>query len=826
MRGFIQKHRGFAVLAAATITFIPLAPARSAPFDGKPPAAFVERVSRQLVVAIAAPRPTDRAETVSSRAARVAERLSALGLTRVRALDGAIPTTLRGGALEARATGTSALNNPFGLDPSRVFLAEASDPGGARMAQASLETDGDIDWVEPNQIRVALGAAPVIPGFPNDPQFQDGHQYALFNIGSGGPYHGTPRADIHAPEGWAFTRGGNDIILAIADTGIDPNHPDLAGLMPDGSPRLLAPINITGVDPESAYADSFGHGTGVVGAMAARTNNGASVDTFGVAGVCGGDGALNAGCRIVAVKITPGNTGFATSFDIGQALLYATSLGARAMNLSFAGTSPSRVERLAMYEAITHGCVMVVAAGNSGFNQGTVAQYPSAYSVDGLGIQVGASDENDQRAVFSSYGPGLDLLAPGVNVYSTFMTYPSAAGQSWPGFVAVSGTSIAAPHVAGAVGLLASVRPELIENDFQRVLRESADDIGDPGVDALTGWGRLDLGRALDAVNPSFGIWHDEALGTLGSVVATDSLVIDESGPGVMDHARLWPNADEIEVLATIALPDSFLPPYRVWPRVGGTFTVAPGFHLRYFAPWAEVLSQDATSFTLRGYIYQRRDACTDCDEYLPLPPDQARFGFTVLGRVDRPATVTILAPAPNSTFGSGDSVCVAFEAEDPDVITSIEIWLDAERSGSILVATLPGGTRAACVRLPCTGHLDQSARLRIVAVDQHGPHFDRGEASIPVQIRGGICGSEARALAIAPNPTRGAARIEGTAGAEVVVLDVAGRLVRRVRLDPSSGNGLWDGLDQHGRRVMPGIYLVRMPRNGRLEERKLVRLE
>ena len=843
MRGLIIVKRGFTALALA----LPLTlggPAASvpsfaspAPLPSQDPTMLgseaseiqAHRVRRQLVLAIAAPRPMDRADA-AARVARVAERLAAFGLSRVRTLDSAIPPALRSRAFGARTAGSLAVAGPFGLDPARVILVEAADPAHAAAALAGLEDDGDIDWVEPNQIRVAeaapMGSAPAIPPFPNDPQFQDGRQYALLNIGPGGPYQGTARADIHAPEAWNITRGSNDMILAIADTGIDPNHPDLAGSMPDGRPRLLAPINITGFDPPEAYADSFGHGTGVVGAMAARSNNGASVDTFGIAGVCGGNGDDNAGCRIVAIKITPGNTGFATSFDIGQALLYATALGARAMNLSFAGTSPSRVERLAMYQAITHGCVLVGASGNSGFNQGTLAQYPSAYSADGLGVQVGASDQNDQRAIFSSYGPGLDLVAPGVNVYSTFMTYPSAAGQSWPGFIPVSGTSIAAPHVVGAIGLLASVRPELIENDFQQVLRESADDVGAPGVDAFTGWGRLNLARALDAVNPAIGIWHDEVAGTLGAVVATDSLVIDESGPGVMDHARLWPSAEEVEVLATVTLPDSFIAPVRVWPRVGGTFTVRSGFHLGYFAPWAEVPSQDATSFTLRGYIYHRSDGCPNCDEYLPLPADQARFGFTVLGRVDRPARVTFLAPAPNSSFSAQDSLCIAFEAEDPDVITSIELWLDTERSGSFPFATLPGDARAACLHLPCLGHLDQNARLRIVAVDAHGPHFDRGEASIPIRIRGGDCAPETRPLAIAPNPVRGAARIEGISGAEITVLDVAGRVVRRVRLGESSGSWVWDGLDQHGRRVAPGIYLVRMPRAGRIDQQKLVRLE
>src|SRR4029077_4412110 len=122
----------------------------------------------------------------------------------------------------------------------------------------------------------------------------------------------------------------------------------------------------------------------------------------------------------------------------------------------------------------------------------------------------GATDPRDDRAIFSSYGPGLDLLAPGVNIWTTFMTYPSARGAVYDGYVAGSGTSFATPFVTGTVGLLAALRPELCDTDFQQVLRESADDIGASGVDAETGWGRLDAARALASVAPAFGVWHDE----------------------------------------------------------------------------------------------------------------------------------------------------------------------------------------------------------------------------------------------------------------------------------------------------------------------------
>jgi len=147
-----------------------------------------------------------------------------------------------------------------------------------------------------------------------------------------------------------------------------------------------------------------------------------------------------------------------------------------------------------------NGCVPVGAAGNSGFDptEAVIPLYPAQYALDGLAISVGASDERDQRALFSSYPSGLDLVAPGSpNIYTTFMTYPSGAGQSYPGYAIFGGTSAAAPHVTGAVGLLAAARPELIDDDAQHVIRESADDIGAPGVDPQTAHGRLNLAAML-----------------------------------------------------------------------------------------------------------------------------------------------------------------------------------------------------------------------------------------------------------------------------------------------------------------------------------------
>src|SRR6516225_8682409 len=380
--------------------------------------------------------------------ARLAARLEGLGVRVSRRLSEGLP-----GVASARVRAAAPTPGRFEIDPARVWLLEATDRVVARTAARALAADPDIAWVEPNLVREpADGGLP--EGFPDDPLFRDGRQWGLRNLGPAGAHGGIAGADVDALGAWRTCVGSNALRLAVADTGIDPGHPELAGTLPGGAPRIAWSLNVT-VDPGGAVADSFGHGTFVAGIMAARSGEGPHFDSLGVAGVCGGDGGSNLGCRIVSIKITPGHLGLASSFDIARAILYAADLGARAVNLSFAGAGESAVERGALYYALTRGCVVVAAAGNRG---NATPQYPAAYAADGLCIAVGASDPRDRRAAFSSYGPWLDLLA--------------------------------------------TVRPELTDTDFQHLIRESARDVGPPGIDEETGWGRLDLAAALAALPP------------------------------------------------------------------------------------------------------------------------------------------------------------------------------------------------------------------------------------------------------------------------------------------------------------------------------------
>jgi hypothetical protein len=201
--------------------------------------------------------------------------------------------------------------------------------------------------------------------------------------------------------------------------------------------------------------------------------------------------------------------------------------------------------------------------------------------------------------------------------------------------------------VTGAVGLLATARPDLLDDDFQHVIRESADDIGAPGVDPQTAHGRLNLAAMLARV-VGVGVWHGEA--------AADSVI--EEVPGVLHLGEgfgdtlVVPPRDfastRFAVYATVAIPDSFVSVTSAWPRVAGTFAARGDFALPYYVPWAEVVSVGARAMTLRGFVYRIDDAsCQVCaGRFVPVAPSEARFAFTVIGPLGPPPT---LGTPPNA---------------------------------------------------------------------------------------------------------------------------------------------------------------------------------
>jgi len=586
------------------------------------------------------------------------------------------------------------------LDPDRVWLLEAADSAAAAAACAALAADDAVAWVEPNRRREPAGAP-----FPDDPMFVDGRQWGLRNLGPAGALGGLAGADVRALDAWRLATGSNDVLLALADTGVDPGHPELGGALSDGRARLTA-LDVAG--DGAAPWDSIGHGTAVAGVFGARTGDGAHAESLGVAGLCGGDGGANAGCRLLSLKVVTGRSAQATSFDLARAILHAARAGARAVNVSFAGEGPSRLERLAMRDAMALGCVTVAAAGNRGAVDGTRAQYPAAYAADGLGLQVGASDPFDRRAAFSSHGPGLDLLAPGVGIWTTRTTYPNALGLAGDGYGPVSGTSFAAPFATGAVGLLAATRPELDAGDFQRLLRESAHVLGS-GPDSTTGWGRLDAAAALAAVAPALAIAHGVAGVTRLRAAGADTLTIAEDGVRVA--------AEAFEAVAVVTVPDSFAGPVRAWPRVVGTTTARGGFRLPWLAAWATAAAVGPRTIELSGWLYREASGA-----WRPAPPESARIAYTLIGPRARrgDAAALRLSARPNPFRGA-----VRLEGDREGLLEIFDVtgrrvraaavaperpyaWDGCDAGGRMVPAGLylarlggPGGAAVRIVRLP-----------------------------------------------------------------------------------------------------------------------------
>jgi hypothetical protein len=469
--------------------------------------------------------------------------------------------------------------------------------------------------------------------------------------------------------------------------------------------------------------------------------------------------------------------------------------------------------------------VPVCAAGNSGFDPATATLplYPAAFAQDGLCLSVGASDSFDRRTLFSSYPAGLDLMAPGVDVMTTFMGYPSFHGASYPGYVAASGTSFAAPFVAGAVGLLASARPDLRDTDFQRVIRESATDLGAPGVDAQTAHGRLDLERMLQRVPPTVGVWHDETPADSFVTMDSGTLRVGEAGPGTMARWTGSHAATRVAALATVAIPDSFLSVTGAWPRVGGTFAVRGDWSLPWFAPSAEVVSQDGEHLTLRGWIYHMdEDPCATCDDrWLPLAPSNVRFGFTVMGVVDRAPSVT-LAPPPNGRGRPGDALTFDVLATDPDRVDRLVLEFVPAGGAPVRLGEVAGGeTRLAAV-LPCLSPVERAGVLRLTAHDDHG-HLDQASAEQPFTIAGGECATALTEFRATPSPFVNSVRVFAPGRGSVRVLDASGRVVRR--LETAGGPVEWDGRDTHGGSAAAGLYWLRWDGNAGSVTRRVVKL-
>jgi thermitase len=306
----------------------------------------------------------------------------------------------------------------------------------------------------------------------DDRYFQ--YQWALINGGqiynpSSGAT-GTPGSDIKALDGWDYSIGGDDIIIAIIDTGVALGHEDLVN-------KIVPGFNI--IDSNYDASDDHGHGTFVASLAAAETNNG-----IGIAGV-----SWNA--KIMPIKVI-GSDGNGSSYAAALGIRWAVEHGAQIINLSLGSPIPNFLIEDACKYAYDNGAVIVASTGNTG----STVLYPAAY--DDYCIAVGATDPNDQRPSWSNFGPSVDVVAPGQSVVGAY--FDPNDPQTLNAYAWGEGTSFAAPHVAGAAALLMSYKPFLTNQEIMTLIKITADDINAaeyPGIDELIGYGRINLKTLL-----------------------------------------------------------------------------------------------------------------------------------------------------------------------------------------------------------------------------------------------------------------------------------------------------------------------------------------
>jgi len=343
-----------------------------------------------------------------------------------------------------------ALHRKKGKNKHEVYYTEISESSNVDEIINTLRNDPEIEWVEKN-FQFEIDSV-----IPNDPNYLDKQQRTMSVSG--------------VDSAWEVNTGNDDVIIAIIDTGVDYNHPDLVnniwhnqaeiandGIDNDNNGYIDDVIGwdfTPGCSPCNEPMDTYPHGTHVAGIAAAEGNNG-----IGITGVSWHS-------KIMSLKID------LTLVNAAEALYYACDNGADVINMSFGNLNPSNALQEVLEYCVNKNIFLVAAAGNSSFNE---PHYPASYSnVFSVG-NISVEPTYVERNYGSTYGAGVDIAAPGSLIYSTI-----------PGnqYVSMSGTSMAAPFVAGMAALLKSIDSSITNFEIRHMLYSMAsyDDFKDKSL--------------------------------------------------------------------------------------------------------------------------------------------------------------------------------------------------------------------------------------------------------------------------------------------------------------------------------------------------------
>ena len=392
------------------------------------------------------------------------------------------------------------------------YSVRVPDGISAEVVAEALMRTGDYEYVSMDWLCYPLDTT------PNDPLLSQ--QW----------YHTASR--INTPGAWDVTQGSSSTIIGVVDSGVDLDHPDLQVAMVPGYNSV---DNLAQVDGGNVNDDLVGHGSLVAGSAAAIGNN-----NTGVSGV-----GWNFG--IMPIRVSNNASGTALLSEILEGARWASDNGAYSVNCSFGGAEDAET-RSSGGHIRAEGHLLVFAAGNDG-----LANQTNDWEKVTI---VGGSDQGDDWVSWSHTGVGIDCIAPAVSIRSTNRT---------GSYTYTTGTSFAAPITAGALALVHDANPSLSADEVEFILLNSCDDKEEPGEDNKTGWGRINVGRAVDdAINgpsiinlPFEDSFADATLSTqwrnpVGDVGNSDAGVNEPSAPYAM-------NLDDADSIESIAMRAAFL---------------------------------------------------------------------------------------------------------------------------------------------------------------------------------------------------------------------------------------------------------------------------
>lgn len=468
---------------------------------------------------------------------------------------------------------------------------------------------------------------------------------------------------IRAPEAWDITTGSSNVTVAVLDSGVDSSHPDLAG-------KLVQGYNFYNDNYDTS--DVYGHGTKVAGVVAAATNN-----SIGVASV-------GWGVTIMPIRVTD-SSGYALLSLLTRGLIYAADRGAKVAVISFQIYGGNSLMSAAKY-FFEKGGLVFAAGGNSGSHVND-ADNPFIVSVS-------ATTSTDSIASFSTYGPFIDISAPGVSIYTTIRG---------GGYGTVSGTSFAAPIVAGVAALMFSVNPCLAPSDVEAILEATSVDLGDPGCDIYYGWGRVDAISALRALTST------TPLTTISSSIdlnpPTAKIIYPSNGAVLSGGVTVKVNAGDDNLVSKVELYIN-----------GNLFAIDPEPPYEFY--WDTKKYADG-AYTLIAKAYDSSNNVGVSEGV------KVNVSNSPVAPTSSPITIRVLSPSNGSTVSKRTYIRVS--ASSSSKIKNIQIYIDG-----VLVSV--NRDRSTCQYLWNTRlHRNGEHIIKVMVYDSLG---NIAETSIVVNVR------------------------------------------------------------------------------------------